>query len=179
MKAWRAIRTILFAIFAIICLIGGYFDFKTGSFDQKAMYIVFVVGLIFFFPTLIKDLSSPYQGKKEPNKFVRRRILFGAASSAFLSIGIYLLIGHNPDNLAVLESQMGVGGLLIPLIFFVIFMVIHLILELFIFYLPRRLGYDGEPESEEEEAKTNKSALIITVVIVLLVIVYTFARAGF
>lgn len=35
------------------------------------------------------------------------------------------------------------------------------------FYLPRRLGWNGEPESEEEEEKTNKSAAIITGVIIL------------
>lgn len=167
MKAWRIIRAILFLIFAVICLFVGYVDFKYGGWSEKAMYIAFIIGLILCLPRMVKDMASPYKGKREPQKFVRRRLLFAVASSAMLGIGIYFLLGLTPDARAVLESQMGVAGVWTALIFFAIFMTIYLIIELLVFYLPRRLGWDGEPESEEDEEKTNKTALISTVVIVL------------
>ena len=167
MKIWRIIRAALFAIFAVICLVVGYFDFKYGDFDNKAMYILFVIGLLIGFPSMIKDIASPYKGKKEPKKFVRRRLLFSVAMSAVLSIGIYFLMGLNPDFCVVLESQMGVEGVLVPLIFFAIFLVMYLIVELLMFYLPRRLGWDDDFESEAEEEKANNTATIITAVIML------------
>ncbi len=167
MKTWRIIRTILFVIFTIICLFAGYFDFKYGGLSNKAMYISFIIGLIVCFPSMIKDISSPYKGKKEPKRFVRRRMISNLIFSALLGIGIYFLLGLKPEALAVLEYQMGVEGLWIPFIFFCIFFVIYLIIELLMFYLPRRLGWNGEPESEEEEEKTNKTAAIITGVIIL------------
>ena len=167
MKIWRIIRAILFVIFTIICLVAGYFDFKYGNLSNKAMYVTFIIGLVLCFPSLVKDIASPYTGKKEPKKFVLRRLLFNTVSSAVLGIGTYLLIGLKPDALAVLESQMGVEGVMVPFVFFVIFMVIYLIIELLMFYLPRRLGSHEESESEEEEQKTNKSAAIITAIIIL------------
>ncbi len=167
MKIWRIIRAALFAIFAVICLVAGYFDFKYGDFDNKVMYILFVIGLLIGFPSMIKDIASPYKGKKEPKKFVRRRLLFSVAMSAVLSIGIYFLMGLNPDFCVVLESQMGVEGVLVPLIFFAIFLVMYLIVELLMFYLPRRLGWDDDFESEAEEEKANNTATIITAVIML------------
>lgn len=167
MKAWRIIRAILFVIFTIICIFVGYVDFKYGGWSEKTMYVTFIIGLILCLPRMVKDVASPYKGKKEPKKFVRRRLLFAVASSAMLSIGIYFFLGLRPDARAVLESQMGVAGVWTALVFFGILMVIHLIIELLMFYLPRRLGWRGEPESEEEEEKTNKTALIITAVVVL------------
>ena len=62
---------------------------------------------------------------------------------------------------------MGVEGVLVPIVFFVVYMVAYLIIELLMFYLPRRLGLHEEFESEEEEQKTNNSAAIITAVIML------------
>lgn len=170
MKAWRIIRAILFALFAVVCIVVGYFDSRYGSWDNKAMYIAFIIGVILCLPRIIKDIASPYKGKRESKKFLRRRLLFGVITSAVLSIGIYLLLGLNPESLAVLESQMGVEGVSIPLIFFGIIMAINLIIELLLFYLPRRLGWDDEPQSEEEESRNNISALIITAVVVLLVL---------
>ena len=168
MKIWRIIRAILFVIFTAICLVAGYFDFKYGNLSNKAMYVTFIIGLVLCFPSLIKDIASPYTAKKEPKKFVRRRLLFNTVSSAVLGIGTYLLIGLKPDALAVLESQMGVEGVLVPIVFFVVYMVVYLIIELLMFYLPRRLGlHEEESESEEEEQKTNNSAAIITAVIIL------------
>lgn len=167
MKIWRIIRAILFVIFTVICLVAGYFDFKYGNLSNKAMYVTFIISLVLCFPSLVKDIASPYKGKKEPKKFVRRRLLFNTVSSAVLGIGIYLLIGLKPDALAVLESQMGVEGVLVPLIFFAIFMVVYLIIELLMFYLPRRLGLHEEYESEEEEQKINNTAAIMTAVIIL------------
>ena len=167
MKIWRIIRAILFVIFTVICLVAGYFDFKYGNLSNKAMYVTFIICLVLCFPSLVKDIASPYKGKKEPKKFVRRRLLFNTVSSAVLGIGIYLLIGLKPDALAVLESQMGVEGVLVPIVFFVVFMVVYLIIELLMFYLPHRLGLHEEYESEEEEQKINNRAAIVTAVIIL------------
>ena len=167
MKIWRIIRAILFVIFTAICLVAGYFDFKYGNLSNRAMYVTFIISLVLCFPSLIKDIASPYTAKKEPKKFVRRRLLFNTVSSAVLGIGIYLLIGLKPDALAVLESQMGVEGVLVPIVFFVVFMVVYLIIELLMFYLPRRLGLHEECESEEEEQKINNRAAIVTAVIIL------------
>ena len=167
MQIWRIIRAILFVIFAAICVVAGYFDYKYGNLSNKAMYVTFIICLVLCFPSLVKDIASPYKGKKEPKKFVRRRLLFNTVSSAVLGVGTYLLIGLKPDALAVLESQMGVEGVLVPLIFFAIFMVVYLIIELLMFYLPRRLGLHEEYESEEEEQKINNTAAIMTAVIIL------------
>lgn len=170
-KIWRIISALLFAIFAIICLFAGYVDFKYGGWGEKTMYIVFILGFILCFPRMIKDIASPCSGEKRSEKFVGRHLLFSLFSSLVLSMGLYLLLRQSPDSLVVLEYQMGVEGIWVPLIFFAIIAVIFLIIELFVFYLPRRLVLDDESEGEEEEAKTNRLALIITVVIVLSVIV--------
>lgn len=167
MKIWRIIRAILFVIFAAICVVAGYFDFKYGNLSNKAMYVTFIICLVLCFPSLIKDIASPYTGKKEPKKFVLKRLLFTTIEAAVLGVGIYLLIGLKPNALVVLESQMGVEGVLVPIVFFVVCMVAYLIIELLMFYLPRRLGLREESESEEEEQKTNNRAAIITAVIML------------
>ncbi len=167
MKIWRIIRAILFAIFTVCCLVAGYIDFKYGDMANKSMFITFVIGLILCFPSLIKDIASPYKGKPEPKKFVRRRLLFSAAMSVMLGIGVYFLMGLKPDALALLESQMGVEGIWVPIIFCGICMTIYLVIELLMFYLPRRLGLHEEFESEEEEQKANNTAAIITAVIII------------
>ena len=69
MKIWRIIRAILFVIFAAFCLVAGYFDFKYGNLSNKAMYVTFIISLVLCFPSLIKDIASPYTAKKEPKKF--------------------------------------------------------------------------------------------------------------
>lgn len=170
MKAWRIIRTILLLIAIILSLIVGYLSYDVGDSFDKSMFSIYVICCIFGLPSLIKDMLQPYKGKPEPKRFVRNRLITYIIISAVLSFGVFWLITINPENITDLTTSLGADHRWWLLIFFVIFGIMFMVIELLMCYLPRRLGYEEDYGSEEEEAKSNKVATIITIFAIAILI---------
>ena len=173
MKAWRIIRTVLMLIIVGVSFVAGYFSFKYGDATDKLLFATYALCCILGLPTLLRDMSKPYSGKPERKRFVRNRYIAYAITSAALSMGTFWLLTINPDNVAYLSESLGANHRWWLLILLAIYGVVFVVIELLMFYLPQRLGYEDEYETEEEEAKANKEALIIGGVAVAFVVVAT------
>ena len=173
MKLWRIIRTILMFIIIVVSFVAGYFSFKYGDATDKFMFITYAFCCIFGLPKLLQDMSKPYTGKPERKRFVRNRFIAYAITSAALSLGTFWLLTINPNNVAYLSDSLGTNHRWWLLIFLAIYWVMFMVIELLMFYLPQRLGYEDEYDTEEEESEANKESIIIAGVAVAFVVAAT------
>jgi hypothetical protein len=170
MKQWRIARTILMFIVVVVTFVAGFISFKHGDATDKLIFVTYAISCVLGLPTLLKDMSKEYTGKPEPKRFVRNRFVAYAIASAALSLGTFWLITLTADNVALLSESLGGSHRWWIAILLAIYWVLFMAIELFMFYLPQRLGYEDEYDTEKEESKANKESIIIGGVAVAFVV---------
>jgi hypothetical protein len=158
-------------IVVVVTFVAGFISFKHGDATDKLIFVTYAISCVLGLPTLLKDMSKEYTGKPEPMRFVRNRFVAYAIASAALSLGTFWLITLTTDNVALLSESLGGSHRWWIAILLAIYWVLFMAIELFMFYLPQRLGYEDEYDSEEEESKANKEATTIGVIAAIFIAV--------
>lgn len=166
-KAWRIIRAILMLICMLVALVAGYFSFESGAEPDTTMFPIFVVCCVLGLPTLIKMMAQEYTGKPEPKRFVRNRLIVWTVLTFLLSSGVYWLCTFNQSDKEWISEYIGDYRWLF-LMLIGIFALMFFVIEIFMFYLPRRLGLEEGYDNEEDEAEANRVSTVLGILVSVL-----------